>query len=241
MEFVETIVCRDDFDKEFLGLLSFVFSDEYLATSFVIKQLLTWKSNHDYWLVLILEKETHLPSFVENVNSLIPRELFAKIEEQLIERDVLGSSNQDKIVCHYCKNYGSIISCRTTATSLRFICDRCQELNPVRTQPISDLLWSRRCNEYSNTQIISYSQTMKSIRKEIDQSVGKMFSIMPSMMIVKKEQHTKMLTLSMLFSNKTFRCEGYGQRLIKFIPSLGKNFSISICTAGLESEYLFSE
>jgi len=241
MEFEERVVRREEFDDEFLGLLSFVFSDDNLASAFVIKQLLTWKSNQDYSLVFIVKKDLNLSSFVTKIRLLIPKELFTKIGEQCFEKGLSGGAVPDKIVCYNCKNYGSVVSGRTLSSSIRFVCEICLLQKQIGVQPISDLIWNRRCNEGSFSQMNTYSQLIKSIRRDVEKLIGNTFYVMPSMMILKIDMDTSVTTLSTLFSVKAFRREGHGERLIKFIPLIKQGFSISICTAGLETKYLFSE
>ena len=239
--FEEKVVCRDELDDGVLGLLSIMFSDENLASEFVMKQLQTWKSNCDYSLVLMTRENLNLTSTINNICGLLSTSLLNKINCQFDEKDGSIVTPQDRMVCSICKNFGSIILSRTNSAVVRFVCENCAETTKLRTYSISDLIWNRRCNESSASQIATQSNTMKSIKSELDKVIGTKFDVIPSMMIVKKDDVTNTLTLSALFTMNKFRKGGYGERLIRFIPSFGKNFSISICTAGLESEYLFSK
>lgn len=241
MKFVERTICREEIDESSFGLLAFIFSDEYLATIFVLNQLKTWKTNQSYELVFIAETNLDLPSFIASVLGLLPFSLFSKINQHFDVKDAPnGGQVRDRMVCFFCKNIGSIISARTASNSGRFVCEKCHEKGTYGTQPISDLIWSRRCNEGSLSQLNYYSQTVKGIQSEIDKVLGDIFKVIPSMMVVKKDMEADIITLSSLFSQKRFRKEGFGNKLVNYIPTMGLS-SVSICTAGLDSEYLFSK
>lgn len=241
MEFTETIMCRYELDEDMLCLLAFIYSDEYLSTSFVFKQLQVWIVDPNYLLVCMCSPDTNFEELIKVVRSKVSVDLFKKMREQIDEKDV---HKQDRIVCSLCHNYGSIVSSRRICSTIRFVCEKCQETKEIGTQSISQALWSRRCNELSNNQLNSHLKEMKKIRSDLFDFVGNLFDVIPSIMILKKNYTTNILTLSALFSMRKFRKNGHGKRLIQFIPSIpftGTTFSISICTAELESEYLFSK
>ena len=236
------VASHNDIHKQAFGLLSFMFSDIYLSAEFVMKQLQTWSSNSDYSVVFIVTNPNlDLKRIIENAYKSLPKSLLNKICDQFSEKDCAYVSVQERMVCFYCKNIGSIILCRTNASIVRFVCEECHINLKTPTQFISDLIWSRRCNEYSSSRANTQSLVLKNIQVEIKESIGSIFDLIPAMMILKKDESLNILTLSTLFTTENFRKEGLGEKLIKFIPSLGNNMSISICTAGLESEYLFSK
>lgn len=236
--FEERVVPRGLFNESTLYLFSFIYSDEYLARDFVFEQLKNWSNNLDYFLVFITENNLDLSEFIKSVCSPLKEGIFDKLK-QIEEKETVIT----KICCSVCKNFGSIISSRTISTSVKFLCEICENLSSSRTQPITDLNWARRCNEISSSQWSSrHTQILKPIQTEISSCIEKsVFGVIPAIMIVKKDNDSKILTLKMLFCMDKFRNAGYGKKLIHFIPTLGDSYSISICTAGLESLFLFSK
>lgn len=236
--FEERVVQRDLFNEPTLYLFSFIYSDEYLARDFVFEQLQNWINDLDYLLVFMTDKSLDLSAFIKSVCSPLKKDLFDKVK-QIEEKETVIT----KVCCSICKNFGSIISSRTTSSSVKFLCEICESLSSSGTQPITDLNWSRRCNEISSSQWSSrHTQIMKPIQTEISSCIEKsVFEVIPAIMIVKKDNDSKIFTLKALFCMDKFRNAGYGKKLIHFIPTLGDSYSISICTAGLESLFLFSK
>ena len=237
-KFEERVVSREWFNEHALHLFSFIYSDEYLARDFVFDQLKNWSNDLDYLLVFMTKKRLVLESFINDVCFRLREDLFDKVK-QIEEKETFIT----KVCCSICKNFGSIISSRTTANSIKFQCETCETLSSSGSQQITDLNWSRRCNELSSSQWSSRrSNIIKPIQTEIGVCIEKsVFEVIPAIMIVKKDYDSKILTLKALFCMDKFRNAGYGKKLIHFIPTLGDSFSISICTAGLESLFLFSK
>ena len=236
--FEERVVRREWINEHALHLFSFIYSDEYLARDFVFDQLKNWSNDLDYFLVFMTKKRLVLESFINDVCSRLREDLFDKVK-QIEEKETVIT----KVCCSICKNFGSIISSRTTASCVKFLCEICETLSLSGSQQITDLNWSRRCNEISSSQWSSrHTQLIKPIQTEIGYCIEKLvFEVIPAIMIVKKDNNSKILTLKALFCMDKFRNAGYGKKLIHFIPTLGDSFSISICTAGLESLFLFSK
>lgn len=241
-EYEEKVVLRDELSAEHFGFLSIVFSDENLANGYVLKQLQTWYTNPSCSLIFITKKSLDIGSFIEQLYQKLPEKLLTKIGNLCKEEYANNSSAIEKMVCYKCKNIGSIISSRLVTNPIRFLCEKCEQTENNQTQSISDLIWSRRCNECSNTQSITTFNVIKGIKCEIDELLNDSFVLVPSMMTVKQNTNLEIITLSSLFTIKKYRNYGWGDKLIKFIPSIWNNlFSVSICTAGLESEFLFSK
>ena len=236
--FEERVVPREWINEHALHLFSFIYSDQYLARDFVFDQLKNWSNDLDYFLVFMTEKNLDLELFINDVCSQLREDLFDKVK-QIEEKETVIT----KVCCSICKKFGSIISSRTTASSVKFLCEICETLSSSGSQPITDFNWSRRCNEISSSQWSArHTQLIKPIQTEIGYRIKKsVFAAIPAIMIVKKDNDSKILTLKALFCMDKFRNAGYGKKLIHFIPTLGDSFSISICTAGLESFFLFSK
>lgn len=236
--FEERVVSRDLFDEDMLHLFSFIYSDEYLARDFVFEQLKNWSNDLDYIMVFMAENSLDLTSFINSVCSSLRGDLFDTMK-RIEEKETVIT----RVCCSICRNFGSIISSRTTASSIKFLCEICESLSPYGSQVISNLNWSRRCNEASNYQWSSrHTQIISPIQNELSRSIeNSVFEVIPSIMIVKKDNFSKIFTLKALFCMGNFRKAGYGRKLINFIPTLEDSYSISICTAGLESLFLFSK
>ena len=241
LKYKERIVSRYEIAQSSFVLLAFMFSDENLSNEFVMKQLKLWQTKEEYSLVLISKKDVDILSFFERLHQMLPVHLLQKITKTYEEDNSINSTVQEKIVCYKCKNVGSIISSRLSQNPIRFVCEKCEQYEEKQTQPISDLIWTRRCNECSNSQANSYLNTIKNIKNEMNDILKNEFESIPAMMTVKKDDNLNLITLISLFTIKEYRKKGLGEKLIRFIPFIANNYSISICTAGLESEFLFSK
>lgn len=236
-------VVRSDGIERFFPLISILFSDEVLSFDYVLKCLQEWKinttfnfavlsSNIDYDVSVVLEEiyGKMSPELIGKLESLIPINEFAR----KIER----------VICFKCKNYGSIICGRDPSVSqIRFVCEDCRTST---LDPISDLVWSRRCGEISHSQYKQSEVFITNTRNELFQVMDRhanLKDILQSMMILQNINEVNLVKLLCLFTMKTHRGNQNGQNMIETIPLIirNQNAMLSICTAGLDSVALFGK
>lgn len=235
-------VFRTDGIERFFPLISLLFSDEVLSFDYVFKCLKDWKINTTFNFVVL-----------SNLNcdvSVVLKEIYGKLSPEFIDKmKSLTPDNEvakkiERVVCFRCKNYGSIICGRDPSMSqIRFICEDCRTST---LDPISDLVWSRRCGEISHTQYKQFEAYIANIRNELFQimdSHSNLKDILHSMMIIQNIKEVNLSKLLCLFTIKSHRGEKNGQHLIESIPNIidNPNTRLSICTAGLDSSALFGK
>ena len=112
--------------------------------------------------------------------------------------------------------------------------------------PISDLVWSRRCGEVSNSQHKQFETCITSVRREVFQvmeNLTRVNDILQSMMIIQNINDVNLVKLLCLFTMNRHRGGKNGQHMINSIPIIicNPNAMLSICTAGLDSKVLFGK
>ena len=235
-------VLRSDGIEKFFPLISLLFSDEVLSFDYVFKCLQEWKTNTTFNFVVL--------STIDCNVSLLLEEIYGNLSQELIDKmKSLTPVNErgkkiDHIVCYRCKNYGKILSGRDPSVSqIRLICEDCKTSS---LDPISDLVWSRRCGEISHSQYKQFEALIANIRSELFQvmeNLTRVETIIQSMMIIQNVKEVNLSKLLCLFTVKKHRGNQNGQHMIETIPRIiGKpNSMLSICTAGLDSIALFGK
>ncbi len=235
-------VFRSDGIERLFPLISLLFSDEVLSFDYVFKCLQEWKTNPTFNFVVL--------STIDRNVSLLLEEIYEKLSQELIDKmKSLIPVNEfakkiERVVCVKCKNYGSIVCGRDPSVSqVRFICEDCQTST---LDPISDLVWSRRCGEISHNQYKQFETCVANIRNELFQVINNHASlkdILQSMMIIQNVKDVNLSKLLCLFTVKKHRGNQNGQHMIETIPRIigNPNAMLSICTAGLDSVALFGK
>ena len=235
-------VFRSDGIERFFPLISLLFSDEVLSFDYVFKCLQEWKTNPSFNFVVLATIDCNI--------SLLLEEIYAKLSDELIDKmKSLIAVNEftkkiERVVCFKCRNYGSIICGRDPSVSqIRFICEDCRTST---LDPISDLVWSRRCGEISHSQYKQFETCVANIRKELFQVIdsdASLKDILQSMMIIQNVKDVNLSKLLCLFTVKKHRGNQNGHDMIETIPRIigNPNTMLSICTAGLDSLALFGK
>lgn len=235
-------VFRSNGIERFFPLISLLFSDEVLSFDYVFKCLQEWKTNPSFNFVVLATIDCNI--------SLLLEEIYAKLSDELIDKmKSLIAVNEftkkiERVVCFKCRNYGSIICGRDPSVSqIRFICEDCRTST---LDPISDLVWSRRCGEISHSQYKQFETCVANIRKELFQVIdsdASLKDILQSMMIIQNVKDVNLSKLLCLFTVKKHRGNQNGHDMIETIPRIigNPNTMLSICTAGLDSLALFGK
>ena len=234
---------RGEIDDSYLGLLAIIFSDDNLAFEFQLRQLNKWKQKESFKLVALVTEDISLQEQLEKIRNMLSDTVWENIKSLVTENTSIASTKPiERILCYKCRNYGAIVYSRVCQRGqARFLCASCRGNETRATDSISDLIWSRRCNEISQTAAISSNSIIKSLRSEIMNQLQEHFNFMPSIMLVSKEKNRR-LVLTSLFTIEKHRGYKFGERLIKCIGCLSNgNYSTSICTAGLDSDVLFGK
>lgn len=234
-------VFRSDGIERFFPLISLLFSDEVLSFDYVFKCLTEWKTNPSFNFVVLSNINCDVSSVFEDIYGNVSPELIEKMKSLTLVNE--RGKKIDHIVCYRCKNYGKILSGRDPSVSqIRLICEDCKTSS---LDPISDLVWSRRCGEISHTQYKQFEVCITNIRSELVQAMETIRCGHPlrSMMIIQNVKEVNLSKLLCLFTIKTHRGQQNGQHMIESIPNIiGKqNSLLSICTAGLDSIALFGK
>jgi hypothetical protein len=235
-------VLRIDGIERFFPLISLLFSDEVLSFDYVFKCLQDWKTNTSFNFVILSTINYDILVLLEEIYTKLSHELIDKIKSLTPVNEF--AKKIEYMVCFKCKNYGSIICGRDPSVSqIRFICEDCKTSN---LDPISDLIWSRRCCEISNTQYKQFEACVVHLRNELFQvmdSDASLKDILQSMMILQNVFDVNLVKLLCLFTVKTHRGNQNGQHMIEAIPRIvgNPNSMLSICTAGLDSVALFGK
>lgn len=223
-------------------LISLLFSDEVLSFDYVFKCLRDWMTNTTFNFVVLTNINYDVSVVFEEIYGNLSQELIEKIKLLIPVNDSVKKI--DYIVCYQCKNYGSIVTGRDPSVSqIRLICETCKT---TALDPISDLVWSRRCGEISQSQYRQFESCVTNLRKELFQVIEsrpKMRDVLQSMMIIHNVKEVNLSKLLCLFTIKTHRGHKNGQHMIESIPRINNNTSsmLSICTAGLDSIALFGK
>lgn len=241
-EFEETIISREEIDESHFPFLAVMFSDENLAADFVLRQLINWKNDYNYELLFMMRNDFNLCVFLKERLQSLPSKITNKMKSLFYQEEKTNvSAVIDKIVCYRCRNYGSLISSRLCQSGpTRFLCEECEKFEKKSVQPISELIWSKRCNECSNYAANCSFNSVKSLRTELKEELKNFCYFIASMMTVCQDQNLKMVILKSLFTLEEQRHLSFGRRLIEIIPNVvDQSYMISICTSGLNSEILF--
>ena len=242
MEHHITEVSRKEGIEEFFPLISILFSDEMLSFDYVFKCLQDWKTNTAFKLVLLCNQTCDILAVLEDIYRSLTPDLIEKMKTWRPVNETLKKI--ERMVCFKCKNYGSIISGRDPYSSqIRLICEECKISN---LDPISDLIWARRCGEISLSQYKQFEISVANLRSEVFQVKERLTmpkDILQSLMIIQNVKEVNLSKLLCLFTIKTHRGNKNGQHMIESIPRIIDNPSamLSICTAGLDSSSLFGK
>jgi ribosomal protein L35AE/L33A len=235
-------VKRSDGIERFFPLISLLFSDEVLSFDYVFKCLEDWKTNTTFNFVVLSTIDCNVSLLLEEIYVNLSQALIHKMKSLIAVNE--STNKIERVVCFKCKNYGSIICGRDPSVAqLRFICEACKTST---LDPISDLVWSRRCGEISHSKYKQFETSVANIRKELFQvmdSDASMKNILQSMMIIQNVLDVNLVKLLCLFTVKTHRGNQNGKHMIGTIPRIigNQNAMLSICTAGLDSSALFGK
>lgn len=235
-------VFRSESIEQYFPLISLLFSDEVLSFDYVFKCLQNWNADTTFKFVVLSDLNCDVSIVFEEIYGNLSKELVNNIKSLIPINE--RTKKIDRVVCYKCKNYGSIICGRDPSVSqIRFICENCKT---SILEPISDLVWSRRCGEISHSQYCKFESCIANIRDELFQVIEtrtRLKDFLQSMMIIKNEKEVRLFKLLCLFTIKSHRGKKNGQRMIETIPLIvgDTNSMLSICTAGLDSFALFSK
>ena len=185
--------------ERFYPLLSLLFSDEVLSFDYVFKCLQNWETNTSFYFVILSNLDCDILVVLEEICKSLSPELFEKIKLLVPSNDL--AKKIERVVCFKCKNYGSIISGRDPSVSqIRLICEKCKISS---LDPISDLVWSRRCGEVSQHQYKLFETCTANIRSEVfqvidDNQMAK--EVLQSMMIIQSVNEVNLSKLLCLFT-----------------------------------------
>lgn len=241
MSYLTTIVPRSQEIGTYFSLISLLFSDELLSFDYVYKSLIEWQSDTNYCFIMVTENNSDIISILRNIYSKLNEDTIVKLNSLI--PTYVQQKKIERIVCYYCKNYGSVIAGRDPSiTSVRFICENCENKS---TDNISDLVWARRCGEISQNQSRTHITLTANLRKDIFDIINNKEDsfYLRSIMIVYHIKEIDLTKLLCLFTIKSYRGNGIGKHLIETIPQTINNLTsmLSICTAGLDSTSLFSK
>ena len=235
-------VFKSDGIERLFPLISLLFSDEVLSFDYVFKCLQEWKTNTSFNFVILSTFNCNVSLLLEEIYKNLSQELIDKMKSLIPVNEF--AKKIERVVCFKCKNYGSIVCGRDPSVSqVRFICEDCKTST---LDPISDLVWSRRCGEISHNQYKQFECFITSTRNELFQVINNHASLkdfLQSMMIIQNVKDVNLSKLLCLFTVKKHRGNQNGQHMIETIPRIigNPNAMLSICTAGLDSVALFGK